>query len=45
MGVGQTVLAVPRDSDIPAELTRLERFRISGGRVDVDGWTGGQVDR
>jgi len=28
---GQTVLAVPRDSDIPAELTRLERFRIAGG--------------
>ena len=31
MGGGQTVLAVPRDSDIPAELTRLERFRIAGG--------------
>ena len=33
MGVGQTVLAVPRDSDIPAELTRLERIRIAGGVV------------
>jgi DNA replication and repair protein RecF len=33
MGVGQTVLAVPRDSDIPVELTRLERIRIAGGVV------------
>jgi DNA replication and repair protein RecF len=32
-GVGQTVLAVPRDSDIPAELTGLERFRIDAGVV------------
>jgi DNA replication and repair protein RecF len=33
MQVGQTVLAVPRDGDIPAELTRLERFRIDAGVV------------
>src|SRR6185369_16818857 len=26
-GLGQTVLAVPRESDIPLELTRLDRFR------------------
>jgi DNA replication and repair protein RecF len=32
-GVGQTVLAVPRDSDIPAQLTELERFRIEAGVV------------
>ena len=32
-GVGQTVIAVPRDSDIPAELTGLERFRIAAGVV------------
>jgi DNA replication and repair protein RecF len=32
-GVGQTVLAVPRDSDIPAQLTGLERFRIEAGVV------------
>ncbi|HEX6967086.1 MAG TPA: DNA replication and repair protein RecF [Gemmatimonadaceae bacterium] len=30
-GRGQTVLAVPRSSDIPADLTRLERWRIAGG--------------
>jgi DNA replication and repair protein RecF len=30
-GLGQTVLAVPRSSDIPPELTRLERWRIAGG--------------
>src|SRR6185369_9182508 len=30
-GLGQTVLAVPRESDIPRELTRLDRLRIAGG--------------
>jgi DNA replication and repair protein RecF len=30
-GVGQTLLAVPRASDIPPELTRLERWHIEGG--------------
>jgi DNA replication and repair protein RecF len=32
-GHGQTVLAVPRASDIPPELTRLERWRIAGGQL------------
>jgi hypothetical protein len=36
-GVGQTVLAVPRDSDIPAQLTGLERFRIEAGVVTSAG--------
>ena len=30
---GQTILAVPRDTDIPTELTRLERLRVAGGSV------------
>jgi DNA replication and repair protein RecF len=30
-GLGQTILAVPRESDIPPELTRLERWRIADG--------------
>ncbi len=30
-GLGQTLLAVPRASDIPSELTRLPRWRIAGG--------------
>jgi DNA replication and repair protein RecF len=30
-GLGQTVLAVPRASDIPPELTRLDRWGIAGG--------------
>ncbi|HEX5436237.1 MAG TPA: DNA replication and repair protein RecF [Gemmatimonadaceae bacterium] len=30
-GRGQTMLAVPRPSDIPAGLTRLERWTITGG--------------
>lgn len=30
-GLGQTVLTVPRASDIPAELSKLERWRISDG--------------
>lgn len=29
----QTILAVPRESDIPAELTRLARMRVAGGVV------------
>jgi DNA replication and repair protein RecF len=33
VGLGQTVLAVPRASDIPSELTRLERWRIVGGQL------------
>ena len=32
-GLGQTVLAVPRETDIPTELTRLERLRVVGGHV------------
>ncbi len=30
-GLGQTMLAVPRASDIPPELTRLDRWTIAGG--------------
>lgn len=30
-GMGQTVLAVPRETDIPPELTALARYRIAGG--------------
>jgi DNA replication and repair protein RecF len=32
-GLGQTVLAVPRSSDIPPELTRLDRWRVAGGTL------------
>jgi hypothetical protein len=32
--MGQTILAVPRESDIPAELTGLERFRVAGGEIE-----------
>jgi hypothetical protein len=32
-GLGQTILAVPRDSDIPAELTDLPRRTVTAGRV------------
>ena len=32
-GLGQTVLAVPRDEDIPREFTRLERRRIVRGTM------------
>ena len=32
-GVGQTILAVPREADIPVDLPRLERFRVAGGVV------------
>lgn len=33
VGLGQTLLAVPRDSDIPEELIRLPHFRIVEGHV------------
>ena len=33
-GLGQTILAVPRESDIPGELTRLERLRVVGGAIE-----------
>ena len=33
VGLGQTVLAVPRDSDIPKELTTLPRCRVERGRI------------
>jgi len=33
-GRGQTILAVPRETDIPSELTRLERFRVASGVVE-----------
>jgi DNA replication and repair protein RecF len=32
-GRGQTLLAVPREADIPADLTRLERWRIENGSL------------
>ena len=32
-GLGQTILAVPRESDIPSGLTPLARFRIAAGVV------------
>jgi DNA replication and repair protein RecF len=31
----QIILAVPRESDIPGELTKLERRRVVAGRVDA----------
>jgi DNA replication and repair protein RecF len=36
-GLGQTVLTVPRASDIPAELTSLERATITDGVLDAAG--------
>ncbi len=36
-GQGQTVLTVPRASDIPAEMTNLERWRVHSGAVSRDG--------
>jgi DNA replication and repair protein RecF len=35
-GMGQTILTVPRETDIPPALTQLERWRIEGGVVDSD---------
>ena len=35
-GRGQTVLAVPRASDIPADLTRLERWRVHAGAISPE---------
>ena len=32
-GVGQTILAVPREADIPSDLPRLERVRMVGGTL------------
>jgi DNA replication and repair protein RecF len=32
-GIGQTFLAVPRASDIPAEMTQLERWSITDGHL------------
>lgn len=34
---GQTILAVPRESDIPEGLTRLSRWRISAGVLNIGG--------
>jgi hypothetical protein len=31
--LGQTILAVPRESDIPNELTSLEQYRVIGGEI------------
>lgn len=38
VGLGQTVLAVPRDSDIPEELTTLPRCRVERGRILSSSW-------
>lgn len=35
-GRGQTILVVPRATDIPAELTKLPRFRIRNGVVGTE---------
>jgi DNA replication and repair protein RecF len=35
-GMGQTLLTVPRESDIPPALTSLRRWRIAGGIVTGD---------
>ncbi len=32
---GQTVLAVPRASDIPPDMTRLQRWRVSAGTIEA----------
>jgi DNA replication and repair protein RecF len=37
-GRGQTVLVVPRSTDIPEGLTRLERWRIAGGVLSAGSW-------
>jgi DNA replication and repair protein RecF len=33
---GQTILAVPREADIPTDLTRLPRWRVRDGRLSAD---------
>ncbi|MGQ0713516.1 MAG: DNA replication/repair protein RecF [Gemmatimonadaceae bacterium] len=35
-GRGQTILAVPRATDIPADLTRLERWRVTSGAITAE---------
>jgi DNA replication and repair protein RecF len=35
-GAGQTILAVPRESDIPRDMPLLQRFRISAGALRGD---------
>jgi DNA replication and repair protein RecF len=35
-GMGQTILTVPRETDIPPALTQLERWHIEGGVVHTD---------
>ncbi len=35
-GRGQTILVVPRTTDIPAELTKLPRFRIRSGVIEAE---------
>jgi DNA replication and repair protein RecF len=35
-GRGQTILAVPRATDIPADLTRLERWTVRDGQLTAD---------
>jgi ABC-type lipoprotein export system ATPase subunit len=35
-GLGQTILVVPRASDIPPELLGLERRRIEGGVIEAE---------
>ena len=37
--MGQTLLTVPRESDIPPELSQLARWRIADGIVTMDGLT------
>lgn len=41
--MGQTVLTVPRASDIPPALTELSRWRIAGGMVWADDASGEQA--
>jgi DNA replication and repair protein RecF len=35
IGLGQSILAVPRDTDIPPELTTLERRRVVSGKLEA----------
>jgi DNA replication and repair protein RecF len=37
VGLGQTILVVPRETDIPGELTGLRRCRVAGGQIT---WAG-----